>query len=174
MTKKITSVDNSTELWVVNKEKQEAEPLDGFFVYHANRPKFGKDKDFLFMFQSNALTKLALNENLQGNDFRLLLVLFEYLDFENLISITQQQLADILKTKKQNISVSLGRLVAQGILDKQKHGNRNIYKLNSSYAWKGKAAAYNDIEKRKKEMERKTAKVVQIKDHQAQQGVRQI
>lgn len=169
MTKKITGVDNQTELWVVNREKEEAEPLNGFFVYHTNRPKFGKDKDFIFMFQSNALTKLALNENLQGNDFRLLLVLFEYLDFENLISITHQQLADILKTKRQNVGASLKRLEAQGILDKQKHGNRNIYKLNNSYAWKGKAAAYNETEKRKKEMERKAAKVVSFKKSQPQQ-----
>lgn len=171
MTKKITGIDSKTELWVVNKDKEEAEPLDGFFVYHANRPKFGKDKDFLFMFQSNALTKLALNENLQGNDFRLLLVLFEYLDFENLISITQKQLAGIMGIPQPHISVSLDRLIKEGILDKQKHGNRNVYKLNSSYAWKGRAAAYNDAEKHKKEMERKAAKVVNFKKPQPQQHV---
>jgi hypothetical protein len=162
MPKNITGVDDDTELWVVNKEKEEAEKLDGFFVYHANRPKL-KNKDFFFMFQSNALTKLALNDELRVTDYRLLLILFEYLDFENLISITQKQLEAVSKIGQAEISKSFKRLESQGILSKQKHGNRNMYKLNSSYAWKGKASAYLETEKRKKELDRAARKVVPIK-----------
>ena len=159
---KLTGIDDDTELWAVNKKKEEAEPLSGFFVYHANRPKL-KNKDFFFMFQSEHLEKLALNEHLQGNDFRLLLILFGCLDFENYISITQKQLSVATKMSQPKISNSLGRLEEQGVLTKEKKGNRNVYRLNTSYAWKGKISEFQKDEKERKKRAASEAKIVQLK-----------
>lgn len=155
---KITSIDDDTELWAVNQKKEEAEPLSGFFVYHANRPKL-RNKDFFFMFQSEHLEKLALNEHLQGNDYRLLLFLFGCLDFDNYISITQKQLSEATKIGQSHISESLKRLEVQGVISKTKKSNRNVYRLNSSYAWKGKISEFQKEDKAQK----RKSKVVPIK-----------
>ena len=122
-----------------------------------------KNKDFFFMFQSEHLTKLAFNENLQGSDLRLLLFLFGYLDFENYISITQKEIVEIAKTGQANISKSLKRLEEQGVLTKEKKGNRNVYRLNTSYAWKGKISEFQKDEKERKKRAASEAKIVQLK-----------
>jgi hypothetical protein len=163
---KLTGIDDDTEIWVVNEKKGEVESLDGFFVYHANRPKL-KNKDFFFMFQSEHLTKLAFNENLQGSDLRLLLFLFGYLDFENYISITQKEIVVIAKTGQANISKSLKRLEEQGVLTKEKKGNRNVYRLNPSYAWKGKISEFQKDEKERKQQAISQAKIIQLKQKMA-------
>ena len=129
--------------------------------------KFLKNKDFFFMFQSEHLTKLAFNENLQGSDLRLLLFLFGYLDFENYISITQKEIVAIAKTGQANISKSLGRLEQQGVLTKEKKGNRNVYRLNPSYAWKGKISAFQKDEKERKQEAVSQAKIIQLKQKMA-------
>ena len=129
--------------------------------------KFLKNKDFFFMFQSEHLEKLALNEHLQGNDFRLLLILFGCLDFDNYISITQKQLSAVTKMSKPKISNSLGRLEEQGVLTKEKKGNSNVYRLNPSYAWKGKISEFQKDEKERKQQAISQAKIIQLKQKMA-------
>ncbi|MDD5228525.1 MAG: GIY-YIG nuclease family protein [Methylococcales bacterium] len=122
-----------------------------------------KNKDFFFMFQSEHLTKLALNQNLRISDYRLMLFLFGHLDFENYISITQKQISAVTKIGQAEISKSLKRLEEQAILTKEKKGNRNVYRLNSSYAWKGKISEFQKEEKDRKKRAASEAKIVQLK-----------
>jgi DNA-binding transcriptional ArsR family regulator len=126
-----------------------------------------KNKDFFFMFQSEHLTKLALNENLRISDYRLMLFLFGHLDFENYISITQKQISAVTKIGQAEISKSLKRLEEQGVLTKEKKGNSNVYRLNPSYAWKGKISAFQKDEKERKQEAISEAKIIQLKQKMA-------
>jgi predicted transcriptional regulator len=158
---KLTSIDDKTELWAVNKEKKEAEPLDGFFVYHANRPKL-KNKDFFFMFQQS-LKMIASCEELNGTDLKVFMFLLSELDFENYIRVTQKRITEHTKIKQQNVSTSLTKLTKLNIIEKVTLDNLKAYRLNPSYAWKGKISEFQKEEKDRKKRAASEAKIIQLK-----------
>jgi hypothetical protein len=103
------------------------------------RKKANLEGEFIMARQEGFL-RLATEEKLTGADYKVLLVYFGNLDFENYIQISQQAIADYLKMRKQHVSASTLKLVEKGILiEGTKVGRHNTYRLNPFYGWKGKA-----------------------------------
>lgn len=83
---------------------------------------------------------LARDKRIQGRPLTVLMALFARLDFENYIHIAQQDLADAIGMKQPHISRAIATLVDVGILTRgPKSGRIYTYRLNSGYAWKGRA-----------------------------------
>jgi DNA-binding transcriptional regulator GbsR (MarR family) len=59
--------------------------------------------------------------------------------FENIIEITQREIAEILEMKKEHVSRATKKLVSKNILiEESKAGRSKIYRLNTFYGWKGR------------------------------------
>lgn len=92
------------------------------------------------MAAQDALIRLAMDEDLTGQDFRVLLIYLGNLDFENYLQIHQTWIAESLKLPKQRVYESTKKLIDKGILIKgTKVGKHMTYRLNPFYGWKGKA-----------------------------------
>lgn len=89
--------------------------------------------------------KLSHYKDLTQIDFRVLLFLLSRMDYDNFIRLTQQNIADLLKMKQQQISKSIIKLVSKKILEKEKVGTSNFYRLNPEIGWKGKPEKLNNV-----------------------------
>lgn len=108
----------------------------GTFIFVPARPKL---KESWFMFFQSACEQLALDKDLSGETFRVLMHLLSTLDFENYILIQQSEVAEKLEMKRSNVSRAVKQLLERGILVKGgKIGRTYSYKLNSAYGWKGR------------------------------------
>jgi DNA-binding MarR family transcriptional regulator len=91
---------------------------------------------FIDMFQA-----LAHDKELTLTDIRVLNGLLCHLDYGNIISITQTQLANELEIKQPNIATSIKKLIKKEyILIITQKGRQNIYSLNPHYGHKAKSA----------------------------------
>jgi RIO-like serine/threonine protein kinase len=98
---------------------------------------------------------LAKSANLQGQDFRVFLVLLANLEHENFILTPQARMAESIGMKPTHFSRSVSRLVEEGVIEKgPKIGRMNSYKLNPEYGWKGSAQNHQKAldERRKQRM----------------------
>ena len=124
--------------------------------------KFFKNKDFFFMFQKS-LELIANCEELNGTDLKVFMFLLSQLDFENYIRVTQKRIAEHTKIKQPNVSTTLIKLVKLNIIEKVTLDNLKAYRLNPSYAWKGKISSFQKEEKDRKNYAASEAKIIQIK-----------
>ena len=70
-------------------------------------------------------------------DFRVLMALLEQLDYENLITTNQAEIAE-LDMQRQNVQRSIKRLMALGVLlEGPKIGISRSYRLNPEFGWRG-------------------------------------
>jgi biotin operon repressor len=92
----------------------------------------------------NGLDFLA-KSRLNGETLRVLLYMMKYMEFENYIKITQQQLADELGMRRQHISRSIKKLCEKNIIEKVKKGRDNYYRLNPEIAWRGSVTELEKI-----------------------------
>jgi DNA-binding transcriptional regulator GbsR (MarR family) len=145
-------IDEDTEVWAMNHETDEAERI-GFFVYYEDKPKI-RNQDFFFMFQKS-LELIAKNDELNGADMRVLMLLLARLDFENYIRVTQKDIAAATKIRQQHVSSALIKLIKLNIIEKVAEGNLRAYRLHPNYAWKGSIQSLKE-EKR----DRKNRKVI--------------
>lgn len=75
---------------------------------------------------------------------RVLWALLGKLDFENLIQISQAEIATDLGMAKANVSRSIKALKERGVLlQGPKIGRSSTYRLNPQMGWKGSAATHN-------------------------------
>lgn len=83
----------------------------------------------------------ALREhNLTGKDYEVLMLLFSQLDFENLIQVSQVELANELGMRKQHVNRAITKFVDYGILQEgPKIGRSKTFKLDPNLGWKGTA-----------------------------------
>ena len=73
-------------------------------------------------------------------DFRVLMALLEQLDYENLITTNQAEIARELDMQRQNVQRSIKRLMALGVLlEGPKIGISRSYRLNPEFGWRGAA-----------------------------------
>jgi DNA-binding transcriptional ArsR family regulator len=73
-------------------------------------------------------------------DCRVLFALLEKLDYENLITANQAEIARDLGMKRSSVNQTIKRLIAAGaILEGPKVGVSRTYRLNPSFGWKGTA-----------------------------------
>ena len=87
----------------------------GTFIFVPARQKL---KESWFMFFQSACEQLALDKDLSGETFRVLMHLLSTLDFENYILIQQSEIAEKLEMKRPNVSRAIKQLLERGILVK--------------------------------------------------------
>jgi predicted transcriptional regulator len=81
---------------------------------------------------------LAMDKDLQRDDWRVIAILIKRLEYENWLIITQQEIADQLGMRQPNVARSLKKLIDKAIIVKgKKQGRVNSYRLNAFYGWRG-------------------------------------
>ena len=86
---------------------------EGFVAYVAPKRQNGFGKRW-FAMAHDAAAVLKQVKNLE--DFRVLMALLEQLDYENLITTNQAEIARELDMQRQNVQRSIKRLMALGVL----------------------------------------------------------
>ena len=132
MNKRLQQIDSET-----------GEIIDGFVAYVVPKRKNGFGQGWLAMAQNGA-ERLA-QSNLSGNDFKVLMKLLSVLDYENLIQVSQAEIARELNMHRQHVQRSIKRLLDLGIvLEGVKIGISRSYRLNPNFGWKGSAKGHRE------------------------------
>ena len=94
----------------------------------------------------NEALSLAVDKDLSGTDFRVLLAIIGNLGYENLLNISQQELEKQLSVSQANISKSIKKLISKGYLQVvDKIGRRNIYMVNPNVVFKSRAKNLKEL-----------------------------
>ena len=132
MNKRLQQIDSET-----------GEIIDGFVAYVVPKRKNGFGQGWLAMAQNGA--EILAQSNLSGNDFKVLMKLLSVLDYENLIQVSQAEIARELNMHRQHVQRSIKRLMDLGIvLEGVKIGISRSYRLNPSFGWKGSAKGHRE------------------------------
>lgn len=119
-------------------------PKDTMVNIYPKPLKYLKD-DHVRCFSHEALG-LAMDKQLSGTDFRVLLAIIGNLGYENIVNISQQELQKQLSITQANISKSIKKLISKGYLQiVDTIGRRNIYMLNPSVAFKSRAKNHKEL-----------------------------
>ena len=130
MNKRLQQIDSET-----------GEIIDGFVAYVVPKRKNGFGQGWLAMAQNGA--KILAQSNLSGNDFKVLMKLLSVLDYENLIQVSQADVARELNMHRQHVQRSIKRLIDLGIvLEGVRIGISRSYRLNPNFGWKGSAKGH--------------------------------
>jgi DNA-binding transcriptional ArsR family regulator len=141
--RRLASVDQDT-----------GEVLDGVVVYCG--VKQNPYSTGWVMNSQEALEQLAIDDDLKGEAYKVLLLLLARLDFENWIQITQKEIAEKLKMKLPNVSRAISLLEEKSIILRgPKIGRSYAFRLNPYYGWKGKVKNLNDYRKKEEDQERR-------------------
>ncbi|MFW5887034.1 MAG: hypothetical protein ACOCUL_04685 [Bacteroidota bacterium] len=89
--------------------------------------------------------KLAINKKLTVIDYRLLMLLFSRLDYENFIQLTQVDMATLLSIHRTQATRSIKKLINYGIIEKATKGRNNYYRLNHEIAWRGSNKEFKNV-----------------------------
>lgn len=132
MNKRLQQIDSET-----------GEIIDGFVAYVVPKRKNGFGQGWLAMAQNGA--EILAQSNLSGNDFKVLMKLLSVLDYENLIQVSQAEIARELNMHRQHVQRSIKRLLDLGIvLEGVKIGISRSYRLNPNFGWKGSAKRHRE------------------------------
>ena len=86
--------------------------------------------------------EILAQSDLGANDFKVLMKLLSVLDYENLIQVSQADIARELDMHRQHVQRSIKRLIQLGIiLEGVKIGISRSYRLNPSFGWKAQLRA---------------------------------
>jgi biotin operon repressor len=119
------------------------EIIDGFVAYVVPKRKNGFGQGWLAMAQNGA--EILAQSNLSGNDFKVLMKLLSVLDYENLIQVSQAEIARELNMHRQHVQRSIKRLLDLCIvLEGVKIGISRSYRLNPNFGWKGSAKGHRE------------------------------
>ena len=132
MNKRLIQIDHDT-----------GEVVDGFVAYVVPKRKNGFQQGWLAMAQNGA--EILAQSDLGANDFKVLMKLLSVLDYENLIQVSQADIARELDMHRQHVQRSIKRLIQLGIiLEGVKIGISRSYRLNPSFGWKGSAKGHRE------------------------------
>ena len=132
MNKRLQQIDSET-----------GEIIDGFVAYVVPKRKNGFGQGWLAMAQNGA--EILAQSNLSGNDFKVLMKLLSVLDYENLIQVSQANVARELNMHRQHVQRSIKRLIDLGIvLEGVRIGISRSYRLNPNFGWKGSAKGHRE------------------------------
>ena len=132
MNKRLQQIDSET-----------GEIIDGFVAYVVPKRKNGFGQGWLAMAQNGA--EILSQSNLSGNDFKVLMKLLSVLDYENLIQVSQADIARELDMHRQHVQRSIKRLLELGIvLEGVRIGISRSYRLNPNFGWKGSAKGHRE------------------------------
>ncbi len=91
-----------------------------------------------------AFSTLILNPLITRESQRVFAVMYEYVDFENVVTISQKDIGTRLGINSDRVSKAVRNLVEQGILLKgKKDRNAFTYHLSPLMGWKGKVKNYH-------------------------------
>ena len=136
MKRKIASFDQDT-----------GEVLEGVLVYCG--VKYNPYSTGWIMNSQEALKLLAVDRELKGETYRVLLLLLSLLDFENWIQITQKEISETLEMKKSQVSRAISLLEEKEIVLKgPKVGRSYAFRLNPYFGWKGDVKHLNNYRKK--------------------------
>lgn len=140
---KYKKVDSTTILDEKNGEVFSRENVNFFLAKF--RPKI-KEK-FMLTYQ-DSLYQLAINRDLPRTSFSVILYLMSIMDFDNTITINQQDIADDLQTSQQVISRAIQILDQQGYIKiLSKRGQANTYLISPALCEKGDHKTRKLVEK---------------------------
>ena len=89
--------------------------------------------------------EILAQSDLGANDFKVLMKLLSVLDYENLIQVSQADIARELDMHRQHVQRSIKRLIQLGIiLEGVKIGISRSYRLNPSFGWKDSAKGHRE------------------------------
>ena len=103
MNKRLIQIDHDT-----------GEVVDGFVAYVVPKRKNGFQQGWLAMAQNGA--EILAQSDLGANDFKVLMKLLSVLDYENLIQVSQADIARELDMHRQHVQRSIKRLIQLGII----------------------------------------------------------
>ena len=120
------------------------ELVDGFVAVVVPKRVNGFRKGWLAMSQESLLQLAKAGLGLEA--YRVFLALLAHLDFENLLVVSQSQIAEDLGMKRSSVNRAIGRLVDVGVLLKgPRIGVHCSYRLNPHYGWKGSANGHRKV-----------------------------
>ena len=133
MNKRLIQIDHDT-----------GEVVDGFCCLRSTKTqKWFSTKGWLAMAQNGA--EILAQSDLGANDFKVLMKLLSVLDYENLIQVSQADIARELDMHRQHVQRSIKQLIQLGIiLEGVKIGISRSYRLNPSFGWKGSAKGHRE------------------------------
>ena len=134
----VTNIDNIGN--VMNRHMQQidsetGEVVDGFVAYVVPKRKNGFQRGWMAMAQ-DAMMMLA-QSNLTGNDMKVMWAMLARLDYENLIQVSQAEVAQELGMNRHNVNRSIKKLIELGVvLEGVRIGISRSYRLNPNFGWK--------------------------------------
>ena len=92
------------------------------------------------------MTELAIDRSFSGTDLRILLAIIGNLEYDNIFSLSQRELGEIIKIDKVEISKTFKKLCLKGYLKPvKKIGRQNVYIFNPNVVFKSKAKNLKDL-----------------------------
>jgi hypothetical protein len=88
-----------------------------------------------FMADQKGFEELAKKNKLNGEAFRVLMLMMGRMDYENAISISQKEIGTALTMKKQNVWRAMKLLREAGLFDAE---TDHVIHLATEFGWKGK------------------------------------
>lgn len=126
-------------------DRQTGEVMQGCMVYIPYRPRL---TERWFMAFQDSFEEIAKDPDMTGENYRVLFYLYSKLDFENYIQQSQQEIANGLGMRKENVSRAMKLLTQKKIvLEGPKVGRSRCYRLNPEYGWKGKVKTLQEARK---------------------------
>lgn len=148
---------------IVYHDSESKELMEGMPVWI--KPKYSTGRGTVMIFQANLgkLKNLKIKDEktgkmklaLQGNDYRVIFAIIEYIDFENWLRISQRELADDLGVNKVVVSKSFKKLKELGIIEAEVRNGFTEIRLGLKMGWKGKVKTLLETEDKRKEQIRK-------------------
>jgi len=118
---------------------ESGEVLDGFVAYVAPKKSNGFRDGWVAMAQQ-PMVELAKSK-LGSEALRVFLAIVGRLDFENMLLVSQAEIAAELGMKKPSVSRAIKQLLEVGVLLKgPRVGVHRSYRLNPHFGWKGSAS----------------------------------
>ncbi len=91
---------------------------------------------------------LAIDKDFSGNDLRVFIAILANIEYENILNISQQALADELGIDRSAVGKSIKKLTSKGYLQIQETiGRQNVYRLNPNIAFRSRAKNFNELKR---------------------------
>lgn len=116
---------------------------DGYVAVLFPKRQNGFQNGGWFAMAQDALEVLTSLKRVE--DFRVLMALLQRLDFNNLIQVSQADLARQLEMDRSQVNRAIKRLIElKAVLPGPRIGMLMSYRLNPSFGWKGSAKSHNE------------------------------
>ena len=129
---------------MVNRKIEIHYPEDTVLNVYPKPAKYLKNSYFRCF--SDEVIALGKDKGLSGNDLRVFLVIIGNLGYNNIVNISQNELASQSNIRQQDISQSIKKLISKGYLQiVEKIGRRNIYMVNPNVVFRSRAKNLKDL-----------------------------